>query len=250
MKDQYVGDINDYIKYSVLRALGEAHTTSLLVCWMLTADDDGTDGRKTSFLRDPARYRSVDPELFDSLDELVRSGVRSTTAIESLGVLPGASFFRRRLEDAPSSREGFLNALWSEAKGHRVIFFDPDNGLGIPSIPAGRSGSRRYIYCSELTPLRELNAAAVIYQHFPRVPRTRFVAEQLGRLATALPGFRTAAVYTSHVAFLVVTPPDQQLSLERGLWLAANRWTGRLNLVVPGDPTATDALAGGEEGST
>src|SRR3954454_1771260 len=100
MKDQYVGDINDYLKYSVLRAVQSAHRSPLLVCWMLTRGDARTDGRKTSYLADPDRYRRTDPQLFDQLSHIVGSGDRSTAAVESLGILPGASFFRDRLEDA------------------------------------------------------------------------------------------------------------------------------------------------------
>lgn len=230
MKDQYVGDINDYVKYSVLRALGEAHTTSLLVCWMLTADDGGTDGRRTVYLRDRDRYRPVDPALFDSLEELVSCGKRSTTAIETLGVLPDATFFRRRLEDAQRTRQDFLTALWREATGHRVVFFDPDNGLSVGSVAPGRAGSRRYVFCSDLAPLRQLDAAAVIYQHFPRVPRAPYIAAQLDRLATALPGYWTAAIYSSLVAFLVATPHHQVEGFREALGLAQDRWAGCLDL--------------------
>lgn len=232
MKDQYVGDINDYIKYSVLRALGRAHSASQMVCWMLTEDDGGSDGRKTSYLRDPDRYRIIDPELFDSLDRIVASGTRSTTAVESNGTLPGATYFRARLEDGRRQRAEFFSALWSEAKDTRMVFFDPDNGLGIDSIPVGRNGSRRYLYCSELAPLKDLNAAALIYQHFPRVQRGRYVASQLDRLASALPGFQTIAIYSSHVAFLAVAPRDQLRGLRAGFRLAKERWASRLDLVL------------------
>src|SRR5215211_2945170 len=187
MKDQYVGDINDYVKYSVLRALGDVHTRSVLVCWMLTADDDRTDGGRTFYLHDPGRYRDVDPELFDLLQRLVSRRDRSTRAVERLGTLPGASFFRRRLADSRRERDEFLADLWREASPHRVVFLDPDNGLSVRSVPRGAPGSRRYVYCSELAPLRDLDAAAVIYQHFPRVGRAEYVAQQLDRLGNALP---------------------------------------------------------------
>ena len=100
------------------------------------------------------------------------------------------------------------------------MFFDPDNGLSIDSVPVGRAGSRRYLYCSELAPLKDLNAAAVIYQHFPRVQRFQYVASQLDRLASALPGFQTIAIHSSHVAFLAVAPPDQLEAIRAGFHLA------------------------------
>lgn len=232
MKDQYVGDINDYIKYSLLRALGQAHAGSQLVCWMLTTDDGGADGRKIGYLRDPTRYRSIDSELFDSLSRIVASGVRSTTAIEANGALEGAAFFSGLLEDGAKPRSEFFSALWEDAQGRQVVFFDPDNGLSVDSVPLGRTGSCRYLYCSELAPLKDLNAAALIYQHFPRVQRVQYVASQLDRLASALPGFRTLAIYSSHVAFLAAAPPKQYQVFRAGFRLAKQRWASCVELVL------------------
>lgn len=238
MKDQYVGDINDYVKYSVLRALGETHTRSMLVCWMLTADDNGRDGGRTSYLRDPERYRAIDPELFDSLGRLVLRGDRSTSAIERLGTLPGATFFRQQLEDAAPERDRFLADLWREAHLHRVVFFDPDNGLSVRSVPRGRAGSRRYVYCPELAPLQNLNTAAIIYQHFPRAPRAPYVAQQLDRLASALPAFSTLAIYSPSVALLAAAPCDQVPEVKAALHLATDLWAGRLCVTAIGPPRA------------
>ena len=39
MKDQYFGDISDYRKYGILRALRSKVQGTLLVAWMLTPDD-------------------------------------------------------------------------------------------------------------------------------------------------------------------------------------------------------------------
>jgi hypothetical protein len=230
MKDQYVGDVNDYVKYSVLRAIGRAYAPSLLVCWMLTADDNRSDGLKTSYLSRPDHYRHVDPALFDALSDLVARGDRSTRLIESSGAVPGATFYADLLEDQSAARDRFMSGLWTAARGHRVVFFDPDNGLDVRSVPAGRPGSRRYVYCSELAPLVDLNAAAVIYQHFPRVRREPYIAAQLERLLAVLPRYEALAITSPHVAFLVATPPDQAAGLSAGLRLAVERWDGRLAL--------------------
>lgn len=45
MKNQYAGDINDFRKYAILRALATCGFR-VTVCWMLTPDDGGPDGRK------------------------------------------------------------------------------------------------------------------------------------------------------------------------------------------------------------
>ncbi|MFC2167097.1 hypothetical protein ACFLQZ_03950 [Acidobacteriota bacterium] len=50
MKNQYVGDINDYHKYGLIRILTENPAVPTTVCWMLTLDDKKTDGRKIGYL--------------------------------------------------------------------------------------------------------------------------------------------------------------------------------------------------------
>ena len=230
MKDQYVADINDYIKYSILRCIQQVCTDSMLICWMLTANDSGGDGRRISYLGDPAHYRHIDPELFDELKRIRELPEPSTHAIEAADVLPGARFFGRLLTDDASDRANYMAELWREANKSQVVFFDPDNGLDVPSTPLGRRGSRRYLYCHELDPLMEHQAAAIIYQHFPRVHRKTHVVRQLDRLSAALPGFTTFAAYSPSVAFLVAVPPGQRDQIENAVSMAAQRWNGQLNL--------------------
>ena len=55
MKHQDVGDINDYRKYALLRALSAGGANRIGVCWMLTPDDGRTDGGKLSCLKQPSR---------------------------------------------------------------------------------------------------------------------------------------------------------------------------------------------------
>ena len=90
-----------------------------LVCWMLTADDGGADGRKISYLKDPARYRAVDADLFDSLGRIVASGARTTTAVETDGTLPSATFFRTRSRMAPVNARVLLGLCGARRRGTR-----------------------------------------------------------------------------------------------------------------------------------
>ena len=67
MKNQYVGDIGDYGKYALLRALSCRY--SIGVNWYLTPDDDRSDGRFTDYLlKDNG---SLDSELFSKLKALL-----------------------------------------------------------------------------------------------------------------------------------------------------------------------------------
>ena len=87
MKSQYVGDINDYRKYGLLRLLtrgGEINTT---VCWMLTPNDGRGDGTRIGYLSQLEEWRDVDPQLFDHLGVAVlRCGrVNLTSLLVSTG---------------------------------------------------------------------------------------------------------------------------------------------------------------------
>ncbi|WP_103027685.1 hypothetical protein [Salinibacter altiplanensis] len=114
MKNQYFGDINDYYKYGLLRALLRPASMDLLVGWMLTPDEGSTDGRKTSYLDRPDRYRSLDPELFDFLSRAVQNDQRrGVSAIEETGLLPRASYFSRFIPDGRNERSGYFDALLS-----------------------------------------------------------------------------------------------------------------------------------------
>ena len=69
MKNQYVGDIRDYGKYALLRALAAQYSIGLN--WYLTPDDGRPDGKLTNYLKlsaDP-----LDEELFQWLKKLLYS---------------------------------------------------------------------------------------------------------------------------------------------------------------------------------
>ena len=55
MKNQYFGDINDYRKYGLIRALQAEAQLRALVAWMLTPNDGRRDGGLRSYLREPGR---------------------------------------------------------------------------------------------------------------------------------------------------------------------------------------------------
>lgn len=49
MKNQYLGDINDYMKYGLPRTITQVTGLRLTVCWMLTPDDSRSDGGKNRY---------------------------------------------------------------------------------------------------------------------------------------------------------------------------------------------------------
>jgi hypothetical protein len=129
VKNQYVGDFNDYVKYTLLRSVVRAGLP-LVVCWMLTPDDAPAEGQKLEYLSRSRDLRHFDPELFDHLADLIGRGDRTTSAMEDTSLFPNTFFFRPVLEDRLNARVAYFRELWQDVAAPSVIFFDPDNGFG------------------------------------------------------------------------------------------------------------------------
>ncbi|UJA20472.1 hypothetical protein HJD18_09810 [Thermoleophilia bacterium SCSIO 60948] len=136
MKDQYVSDVNDYLKYGLLRAIvrGTPSKRTLYVCWMLTEDDQGPDGRKLGYLDDPEKFRGNDPVLFDELVRLVRQDQRSVRSIADSPVLPAGTVFHSDIiRDDFEGRSSNLRSMLERRPSKPIVFFDPDNGIEVES---------------------------------------------------------------------------------------------------------------------
>lgn len=213
MKDQYFGDINDYRKYALLRTLCDRNTC-LSVCWMLTPDGNGPDGKKIKYLDQPSRWRQFDPELFDSLRKAVPGNRRVAWAEES-GILRSACFFSRLLSDRKDQREEYFKDFLCCSHQSELVFFDPDNGLEVPSRPYGRKDTSKYLYSVELKDTWKAGHSVLLYQHFRRKKgenRGTFienVARDLAKISVAeVVSFRTPFV----VFFLLTQPAHNRLS--------------------------------------
>lgn len=213
MKHQYVGDINDYRKYALLRALSVGGANHIGVCWMLTSDVGGTDGGKLAYLGQPERHRRFDPELFDILAHTASEpDRRRLQTIEDSGTVPGAVYYNETLPDDAAGRAAFMERCASEFRDAELVFFDPDNGLEV-SLPKGRKNSSKYLYLDEVAAFYEAGKSVLIYQHFPRVERTAFMASCLDRLRGVAPGCAVWAFTTAHVVFFLLIHPESPARL-------------------------------------
>jgi hypothetical protein len=72
MQDRYAGDVGDFIKLGLLRALSPGR--KLGVAWYRFPDEDhNSDGRHVSYLEQSDRYGSLDPALLDHLRNVVKN---------------------------------------------------------------------------------------------------------------------------------------------------------------------------------
>ena len=154
MKDQYIADIGDYGKYSLLRAFIKAGE-KVGINWYLTDDDGTSDGKFTDYLYDDTRrsLRRYDPELFDALKE-IKALDRSVQGIELSGILGDTVFYNRRMIFEGTSKERLnQRAEWhlaamEQLSGVDLVYLDPDNGL--KSSVATSKAAGKYVYASEI----------------------------------------------------------------------------------------------------
>ena len=120
MQNRYVGDIGDYLKLGILRALPPGHR--LGVAWWLYPDENhNRDGRHIGYLQQPVRWRRFDPELFNALTKIVASNRRDVCALEEANLLPDALFAGEMIPtNTLASQRGQVRHEWfARAKDQR-----------------------------------------------------------------------------------------------------------------------------------
>ena len=177
MQNRYVGDIGDFGKYGLLRALSEGR--QLGVAWYLYPNEaHNADGSLTEYLSQQGTWRDLDPQLFNVMREIVYGGGRRSVArIKNRNVLPGAVFADKPLKtNIPPGgwrarrqwrTEWFKDVIASLADCD-IVFADPDNGL-FPNEQWSASKQKDW----KRLPLKEAQAlsekrTAVLYHHNTR----------------------------------------------------------------------------------
>lgn len=234
MKNQHFGDVNDYRKYGLLKVLSGGGAISTGVCWMLTPSDGRSDGQMLHYLKYPKRWRHLDPELFDHLRKSVlEDGERDVRRMEAPGVLPQTSFFPQLLEDKADARRTYFTEMLEGFRNVDLIFFDPDNGFEVQSVPYGRKNANKYLYWREFTDTYAAGHSILVYQHFARINRTSFVQRMAGRMQEETGNLNVYAFITPHVVFLLAPRPEHLARLHRQTQLVPTLWGEQITLFQP-----------------
>lgn len=165
MRDQYVGDVSDAIKFALLRRLA-GPDRKLGVAWYYNPDHDGRpDGRHVDWLEDD-NWRDFDADLHAAIRDLPE---RSVQALEQAPIWASAALFHRQPVPSAANR-----LAWAEAKRDTLaeadlIFLDPDNGVGVASA--------RHASFDELRRLRRAGRAAVFITFPGRRPHAEILAD-------------------------------------------------------------------------
>lgn len=196
MQDRYVGDIGDFVKLALLRAL--ACDRRLGIVWYRAADEaHNADGRHIAYLQD-STWRRLDTTLFDELAGIVERKERSLESLERANLLPACQFFSEHLPNSESFRERpALRSKWlttaiTKMNACDFVFLDPDNGLEPDSFKPRSKASIKSATLAEIQSFNKPGRTLVLYHHHTRragghIEEIRHVAGRLSGSNSSTP---------------------------------------------------------------
>ena len=181
MQDQYVGDIADYARSALLRALSK--NRQLGVAWYLRPDAGNTDGKHIDYLKQPEVWRRLDEGLFDGLKDIIDKwkscvGERSVAEFEKRRLLPTEVFAGKLLHvgQLPKTEHAEWRHTWfkdviAKLEGCDIVFADPDKGLYLDkNFDFAKQTEWEYLPLSEAEQLAK-GRTAIFYHTSTRWPR-------------------------------------------------------------------------------
>jgi hypothetical protein len=173
MQNKYVGDIGDYLKFGILRALSPGHRLGV-AWWLFPNEMHNRDGWRVGYLKKPEQWRHFDPDLFDALDQIVTAGQRDVRAVQAADILPGAVFAGDLIvSNGPIARRRQARHEWfidtkQQLVAADIVFVDPDNGLAPDSFSYGSPKAGKSVLLDELHRLATPERCLIVYHHQSR----------------------------------------------------------------------------------
>ena len=228
MKHQYFGDVNDYVKYGILRCMA-AGGLRVGVCWMMTPDDGRSDGEKKFYFAQPGKWAGHDGELFAVLQTAAgQQEERPLEAFEQKGLIPCARFYGAYVPDAADTRWVWFQQTLVGLGETEMVFFDPDNGIEVPSKPAGCKGSSKYVLWTEIERTWWAGKSLLIFQHFPRINRELYICSLVEQTQKRLAADNIVALRSANVLFLLVIKAEHAERMKTALGLLEKKWSPRV----------------------
>ena len=226
MQDRYAGDVGDFVKLGLLRALSPGH--QLGVAWYRFPDEShNQDGRHITYLDQPERYQHLDPTLFYHLRNIVKEA-RSISSL--LPVLDGAVSFDESVDTSnvvPRERRDWRRSWFGRAMEQLstcdLVFADPDNGvIDDDDRRKGRAKFGKQMPLAELQKLAQ-GRCAVIYHHNTRRRGGHDAEVDYWLKEIGMPSLAVRATSYSPRTFFVVNPSKV---IEERLQDFCHRWAG------------------------
>jgi len=232
MKNQYVGDINDYVKYGLIHSIAKVFDEKILFVWMLTENDTSSHGSKIDYLKYPEKYQKDDGGLFDELNKIVDANNRNVAAIKNNRLFSHYEFISDFIKDDKESRSKYFDIVYEKAKNQNTIFFDPDNGIEVKDPKKGNKDSSKYVYWDEIQTVYDLKKNILVYQHFPQRPkggREMYIENLVRECVSKFTEAMIVPIKTRNVVFIFILqkPTDLIYNLHDEL----KKWNGELEMM-------------------
>jgi len=224
MQDRYAGDVGDFVKLGLLRAI--SFDRKLGLAWYRFPDEaHNKDGRHIDYLQLPHLYGQLDRVLFHHLD-MVAVGARTINSL--LPMLSGAISFDECLDVANipirqrrAWRQAWFSRSLERLSGCDVVFADPDNGIvGNEDDRKGRVKFGKQMPLDEVRSLA-MGRCAVIYHHNTRRAGGHDAEVDYWLAQFGMPAMAVRATAYSPRTFFVINPDREIQSRVRDF---CTRW--------------------------
>jgi chromosomal replication initiation ATPase DnaA len=208
MKNQYIGNINDFFKYSILETIEKSFDKKILVVWMLTKNE-----RMDIEFNDLRKYNK---ELFQKL--------RCVKSIEA--IYPKYKYQSTFL--AKTNRMKYFSEVKEKAKECDLLFFDPDIGISFSSDKK----DKEHLYWDEIKEFWEPGNEGkdlIIYQHLDRQDWDEYLSELNGYIKNDLNGAFLVPIKTRNVMLIYIVHKNIKEKL-RDIFI---NWDRQIKIIEP-----------------
>lgn len=225
MQNRYVGDIGDYVKYAILRALSPDQRLGV-IWWLFQDENHNKDGSHRKYLERPNEWRHFDSELFDELARINGRKEYDVRAIENSAVLKNAVFVSDLVPcsclpypERPQKRNQWLRRAKETVVNCDLLFLDPDNGVASDKLKLTRRCAGKSVTMDELVCLSEKNRVIVVYHHHTRFKgghdaEIKYLANRLKDAHLTVSGALRAKPWSPRVFFILNGEHDLQRRAE------------------------------------
>ncbi len=184
MQDRYAGDIGDFGKFGMLRALASVGF-SIGVNWYRFGTPERELAVKDGMKLIPDELATCDPVLADALRAISTSTGRSIKALEDAELISNARYYS---EVVPvRSRLGWHATALRTLESSDLVFLDPDNGLLVKSVSKRSVKSPKYTFYEEVADYVSRGQSVVVYNHRSRKKPAVYFDEIYSKLLAAVP---------------------------------------------------------------
>jgi hypothetical protein len=210
MKDQYVGDINDFFKYSILEEIEKSLNKKILVVWMLTKSE--------GMVLDYKNLEEYNKPLYKKLRDIIFPNKRSIKSIESIyGNYTYQSDYLKK-----SNRTKYFDEVKEKAEKCNLLFFDPDNGISFGT----KKKDNKYLYWDEIKELWKTGKDLLIYQHFRRQKWDEYLSKLNEHIKIDINDAYIVPIKTKNVMFIYFAHKDVRGKIKN----LFDNWDGQIEI--------------------